>query len=168
MRRLLKFLHTMGAIGLMGGFASLIALIRVSPPPDSLAGYASIHAGMAEIATWVVFPSVAVTLIAGLLAIAANRVFHNAGWAWIKLATGVLMFEGTLAYGIGPIQVEAELSAKALAGQAAASSVGGIDGSLESGLWALLLVATANVVLGVWRPRIIRPANAPAKAAVDA
>jgi hypothetical protein len=31
-----------------------------------------------------------------------------------------------------------------------------------------LFVATANVVLGVWRPRIIRPADAPAKAAVDA
>jgi hypothetical protein len=167
-RRLLKFLHTMGAIGLMGGFASLIALIRVSPPPASLAGYVSIHAGMAEIATWLVFPSCAVTLIAGLLAIAANRVFHNAGWAWIKLATGVLMFEGTLAYGVGPIQREAELSAQALAGQAAASAVGGIDANLENGLWALLAVATANVVLGVWRPRIIRPADAPAKAAVDA
>ena len=168
MRRWLKFLHTMGAIGLMGGFACLIALIQISPPPASLAGYASIHAGMAEIATWVVFPSVAVTLIAGLLAIAANPIFHNAGWAWIKLATGVLMFEGTLAYGVGPIQQEAEASAKALAGQAAAASVGGIDGSLENGLWALLLVATANVVLGVWRPRIIRPVDRPAEAPLDA
>lgn len=28
------------------------------------------------------------TLIAGLLAIAVNRAYHNAGWAWVKLAAG--------------------------------------------------------------------------------
>jgi hypothetical protein len=33
----------------------------------------------AAVATWVLVPSLAMTLIAGLLAIAANRAFHNAG-----------------------------------------------------------------------------------------
>ena len=43
---------------------------------------------MAEIATWIFFPSFVLTLIAGLLAIAANRTYHDAGWAWVKLQPG--------------------------------------------------------------------------------
>jgi hypothetical protein len=39
-------------------------------------------------------PSLALTLIAGLLAIAVNRAFHNAGWAWAKLATGIKVWGG--------------------------------------------------------------------------
>jgi hypothetical protein len=75
-------------------------------------------AAMSSIATWMFLPSLALTLIAGLLAIAVNRAFHNAGWAWAKLATS--------------------FSAE------------------RNSLWVLLAVATANVVLGVWRPRLTR------------
>ena len=32
----------------------------------------------------------------------------------------------------------------------------GSYGAEQSSMWALLLVSTANVVLGVWRPRITR------------
>ena len=70
MRRLLKFLHTMGAIGLMGAMACLLVLMIFTPPSSSLAGYASMYGAMAEIATWILFPSLALTLISGLVAIA--------------------------------------------------------------------------------------------------
>ncbi len=50
MRRLLKFLHTMGAIGLMGAMACLLVLMSVSPPPTDMAGYATMRAAMAAIA----------------------------------------------------------------------------------------------------------------------
>jgi hypothetical protein len=87
---------------------------------------------------------------------ALNRVFLNAGWAWLKLATGVLMFEGGLVYVQGPMKQEAERSARALAGlvdpAALAVSLTGERGTL----WVLLAVATANVALGIWRPRILR------------
>ncbi|MBP2497201.1 hypothetical protein ABID82_000718 [Methylobacterium sp. PvP062] len=156
MRRLLKFLHTMGSAGLLGAMASLVVMLSLSPAPSALAGYAATRGAMGAVATWIFLPALAVTLMSGLLAMALNRTFLNAGWAWLKLATGVLMFEGGLVYVQGPMKQEAERSARALAGlgdpAALAVSLTGERGTL----WVLLAVATANVALGIWRPRILR------------
>lgn len=146
----------MGAIGMMGSMASLLVLMAAAPPPSSLAGYALIHGAMSDIASWIFFPSIAVTLAAGMLAIAVNRAFHNAGWAWAKMATGVLLFEGGLVYVEGPINEEARRSASALAGQLDPALITGSYGAEQSSMWTLLFVTTANVVLGVWRPRFTR------------
>ena len=51
-----KFLHTMGAIGLMGAMASLLVLLSATPAPSSLAAYALMRGAMGAIATWVFFP----------------------------------------------------------------------------------------------------------------
>ncbi len=140
----------------MGAMACLIALMIVAPPPTSLAEYALMHGAMAMIATWIFFPSLALTLIAGLLAIAVNRAFHNAGWAWLKAATGILLFEGGFVYVLGPIQEEGERSARALAGQLDPATLTGSFGAEQNTLWVLLAVSAANVALGVWRPRLTR------------
>ncbi len=154
MRRLLKFLHTIGAVGLMGAMACLLVLLVFVPAPASLSQYALIRGAMGGIAKWIFLPSLALTLIAGLLAIAANRAFHNAGWAWAKLATGIILFEWGLVAVQGPIQQEAEQSARVLAGQADAATLVASIGAERASLWVLLAVATANVILGVWRPRL--------------
>jgi hypothetical protein len=117
MRRLLKFLHTMGAIGLMGAMACLIVLLSLTPPPDALAGYALMRGAMGAVATWIFLPSLALTLVAGLLAVAFHPGFREAGWAWVKLATGVLVFEGGFVGIQGPMQEEARRSAAALRGE---------------------------------------------------
>ena len=145
----------MGAIGLMGAMASLIVLISFSPAPSSLAGYALMRGAMAEVAAWIFFPSFAMTLISGMLAIAVNPAFHNAGWAWVKLASGILIFAGSL-HALAPIQEEAEQSAAALAGQVDPATIAGSSGAEQGTLWVLLAVATANVVFGIWRPRLTR------------
>ena len=93
--------------------------------------------------------------IAGLLAIALNRAFHNAGWAWVKLATGILMFEYGFVGVQGPMQREAERSAQALAGRVDPATLAESLGAERGTLWVLLAIATANVVLGIWRPRIL-------------
>ena len=146
----------MGAIGLMGAMASLLVLLSVTPAPSSLAAYALLRGAMGAIATWVFFPSLGLTLVAGLLAIALNRGFHGAGWAWAKLATGILMFESGFVGVLGPMQREAEQSARALAGQIDTATLAGSLGAERGTLWVLLAVATANVVLGIWRPRPTR------------
>ncbi len=87
MRRLMKFLHTMGAIGMMGAMACLVVLLIYAPAPSELPQYALIRGAMGGIATWVFLPSLAMTLIAGLLSLALTPAFHNAGWALVKLAT---------------------------------------------------------------------------------
>lgn len=156
MRRLLKFLHTMGSIGLMGAMAALLVLFAVAPPPSSLAGYALIRGAMGAVATWIFLPSLALVLVAGLLAMALHPVYRVAGWAWLKLATGVLMFEGGFVYIQGPMQREAAMSAAALAGKLDPAALAVTLGPERNTLWVLLAVATANVALGIWRPRVLR------------
>jgi len=166
MRRLMKFLHTMGAIGLMGAMASLVVMLGVVPPPSSaLAGYALMRGAMAAVATWVFLPSLALMLVAGLLAIALNRAFQNAGWAWVKLATGVLMFEYGFVGVQGPMQLEADRAGQALLGRVDPATLALSLGAERGTLWVLLAISTLNVVLGVWRPRIMRRPQSPGAAA---
>ena len=156
MRRLMKFMHTMGAIGLMGAMACLLVLFSFTPAPTSLSEYALMRAAMGGIATWVFLPSFALTLIAGLLAMAVNRGYQSAGWAWAKLLSGLLVFEWGFAAIQGPMQEEAELSARALAHEVDPATLGATLGAEWKSLCVMLALATANVILGIWRPRLTR------------
>ena len=142
----------------MGAMASLLVLMSVAPPPTSLAGYALMRGAMGAIATWIFLPALALTLVAGLLAIALNQGYHDAGWAWVKLATGVLVFESGLGVQ-GSMRQEAGRSAGALAGQVDPAALAGTFEAERNTLWVLLAVATVNVVLGIWRPRFTRRPN---------
>jgi hypothetical protein len=102
---------------------------------------------MAQIAGLVFLPALALTLLSGLLAIAATPAFHDAAWVWIKLATGISVFEGGLVYIQGPIQAAAK------AGAAPADLAHTLTAESHT-LVVLLLVALVNVALGVWRPRM--------------
>jgi uncharacterized membrane protein len=156
MRQLLKFLHTLGAIGMMGAMASLGVMLLFAPAPSALSEYAALRVAMGAVAKWVFMPSLGVTLIAGLLAIAASPAFHNASWAWIKAASGILLFESGFVGVLGPMQKEAADSTKALAGQFDPTLLGTALGSEKMTIWILLAVATFNVVFGVWRPSLRR------------
>lgn len=157
MRRLIKFLHTVGAIGFMGAMACLLVLLSFLPAPTSLSEYALMRGAMGGIATWIFFPSLGLTLIAGLLAIGLNPGFHNAGWAWIKLFSGLLVFEWGFAGILGPMQEEAELSARALAREADPATLAVSMGAEWKSLWVMLVIAMLNVILGIWRPRLTKP-----------
>jgi uncharacterized membrane protein len=139
-RRALKFLHTLGAAGFMGGMGALLVVVLVAP--------GSIGA-MAKIAAWIIAPSMILTVVSGLLAMAANPAFYDAGWVWVKLASGILVLEGGV-HLLGPIQEEAKRGAGDPAGLATLLRS-------ESGtLWVLLAVSAANVALGIWRPRFMK------------
>ena len=154
MQRLLKFLHTMGAIGFMGSLACLLVLENLAPPPSSLASYALVRAAMGMIANWVFFPSFVLTLVPGLLALAVTPAFQTATWVWIKAASGILIFVGGL-HALAPIQDEARLSAEAIAGRLDPARLEGVSEGTAATMWVLLAIATANVVLGIWRQRIL-------------
>lgn len=156
MRRLLKFLHTLGAIGLMGSMASLLVLLSFVPPSASPAEYASFRGAMGSIATWIFFPSLGLTLISGLAAIAYSRTYHNAGWAWAKALSGIVLFESGFVGVLGPMQQEAERSAAALAGKADPTLLAASLGAERNTLVILIAVATFNVAFGIWRPRLTR------------
>lgn len=141
----------------MGAMASLLVLASLVPPQTALAEYALMRKAMSAIATWIFFPSLGLTLIAGLVAIAYSRAFHNAGWAWLKAASGILVFESGFVGVLGPMQQEAERSAQALAGQLDTATLSTSLGAERATLWVLLAVAAANIVLGIWRPRLTWP-----------
>jgi uncharacterized membrane protein len=155
MRPLIKFLHTIGAIGMMGAMACLLVLLAWLPEPQARASHAALRAAMGGIATWIFLPSLALTLVAGLLAMAATRAYQNAGWALTKLATGILLFEGGFAGVVGPMQDAAERSQQALAG-AAEATLAPAPGAERNTLVVLMAIAVVNVALGVWRPRLTR------------
>lgn len=157
MRRILKFAHTMGAIGLLGSMASLLVISVASPPPTALVAYAATRSAMANVATWLFLPSLFVVLAAGLAALAATRAFHDAGWAWIKLASGLALFEGGLQTLQGPMREEADrAAAAAVAARMNPAGVALSPGTEHATLIVLLVVATANVGLAIWRPRLLR------------
>ena len=155
MRRLLKFLHTVGGAGFLGAAAALIVLIHVATFGPSPPAYGWTRAAMAAIGAWIFLPSLTLTLVAGLAAIGVNRAFHEAGWAWLKAATGILVFAGGL-HALAPIQDEAKRAAEALASGADPATITGAFDGEEATLWVLLIVSLANVALGVWRPRLLR------------
>jgi uncharacterized membrane protein len=154
-RRIMKILHEVGAVGVMGALAACIVLI-VTAPRHSMAEYAAVRHGIVAITQWLLLPSLAVTLISGLLAIAANEGYINAGWPWLKAVTGISMFEGSLLTISASSRQAADLSAMAAAGQ---GDPGLLDQVLRTewrGLWIILAVSFINIVLGVWRPRLVR------------
>jgi hypothetical protein len=157
-RHLLKALHALGAIGVMGSLA-VTAVLVANTVPEPAADYAALRRGIVLINKWLLVPSLLIVLVSGLLAIAATEAYKNAGWAWIKAGTGILLFEGTLLTVVGSGRHAAEVSA----------TLATIDGSAElsarlaellrtewGGLWIMLGLCLVNIVLAIWRPRLGR------------
>jgi hypothetical protein len=155
MGRLLKALHQIGGIGLAGSLAACIVLVATAPT-DSLVGYAAVRQGIAAISQWLLVPSLAIVLVSGLLAIAANRAYHDAGWAWIKALLGIVMFEGTLVTISASARRAAELSALAATGEGDPVQLAEVLRTEWGSLWLILALSVANVALAVWRPQILR------------
>jgi hypothetical protein len=151
MRKCLKILHEIGAVGVMGSFAACLVLVATAPTQSSIA-YAAARLGVAAITKWLLVPSLALVVISGLLAIAANRAYVEAGWAWVKALLGLGLFEGTLMTVAASARRAADLSDPA--------QVAGVLRTEWGGLWLLLGLSLVNVVLAVWRPRFRRVSRA--------
>lgn len=157
LQRSLKFLHEIGAVGVMGSLAACLVLIATAPK-HSWVAYAAARQGIASITQWLLVPSLALVLITGLLAIAANAGYANAAWAWMKALLGISLFEGTLLTVAAGARRAAELAAAAAAGHGDAAELDSVLHSEWGSLWLLLTVAVVNIVLAVWRPRLFRQA----------
>lgn len=148
-RRSLKALHEIAALGLGGGLAACLA-INLRSTGAGAASFLASREAFEAIASYVLVPSLAAVLISGLLAIAANPGFHSAGWAWLKALFGVSVFEATL------ITVGASHSPEELAATAADPALLASLLSAERNTLLLLIgIAIANVVLAVWRPKLM-------------
>ncbi len=169
----LKFAHEIGTVGLMGGLIAQLLFARNAeglPPAD----YALLRQQILLVSNWIVVPSVGLVLLSGLLSMGFHRPFHNAGWVWAKLATTILVLEGTLVAVNAPAQKAAALSARLAAGEdAVAGQLADVLRHEQGGIWVLLFLSVFNVALAVWRPRFRRrrralPAAEPASDAGSA
>ena len=143
-----KALHDIASIGFGGGMAACLVINlvanRASPPEFAAARHA-----FAAIAQYVLAPSMAVVVVSGLIALAATRGYHDAGWAWLKALLGLSVFEATLLI-VGSSRKQAEFAAAA----ADPTLLDALLRSERNTLWLLIALSIANVVLAVWRPRL--------------
>ena len=154
MRKLLKFGHSMTAITFLGSVVVLWVFHHYLPlPAEALEIYVAERQVMERVATLVLMPSLLISLLFGLASMAAVPSFHGAPWAWGKLVTTVLMLEGSLLGIQSPIKREAELAVAALTNDDLVGELAQKLAAEQLSLILIGLVATANVALGVWRPR---------------
>ncbi len=153
-KRILKLLHELGSVGLTGALAANMILLATAAEA-SPAELATVRLAVAAVSKWLLVPSLALVLVSGLLAMGFHPPFHDAGWVWVKLLLGLVLFEAVLVYVDGTAQ------------QAAALAVRVADGAdpepLEQlmrrewqTLWLVFVLSLVSIVLSVWRPRLRR------------
>jgi hypothetical protein len=146
-RKSLKLLHTLSAFGFTGGIIAYMLLAEYGPAPAPSREFADVRAAIYFTTRWIV---------SGLLAMAVHHPFQNALWVWLKALSGLLIFEATLASVDGPARRAAKAAADAVNGDITAAALERAVIDHWGALWVLLILAVANVVLGIWRPRFRR------------
>lgn len=147
-RRSLKALHEIGALGLGGGLAACL-VINVAASRTSADGFIAGRAAFDTIAQNVLFPSLGLVILSGLLSIGATRGYHDAGWAWVKALLGISLFEATL-FTIGGSRKAADVAAAAADPALLVSMLT----AERNTLFALIGICIVNVLLAVWRPKM--------------
>jgi hypothetical protein len=160
--RTLKTFHEIAAVGVLGSLAASLVLLWIAVP-EQAAEFAELRRAIAALNRFILVPSLLLVLVTGLLSIAVTEIFKNAGWAWAKAASGIIIFEATLqAVGAGGKRAEA-LAQAAVAGGGDPVLLAQVLKSEWNTLCVLVVLSFANIILAVWRPRFgRRVARAPA------
>jgi uncharacterized membrane protein len=153
MRQTLKILHTIASCGLIGGLAAYMILL-IAMPQDTPQAYADLRAVIADLSNWLLLPSLALALVSGLLSMAVHRPYMDKRWVWVKAALGILMFKSVLTVVGAKADYAAAMAAKILAGEASRPALDQALAYEWEALWTIMALSVANVVLGVWRPRL--------------
>jgi len=156
----MKFLHSLGACGMIGALAGWVILLMFAPQ-DTPQAYANLRHSISMIANYLLFPSMAFTLVSGVMAIAVHHPFHDLKWVWIKAASGIVVFEGTLSLIGAKADRATALAQKMLEGETSMATIEKALASEWSHLWVILVLSIANVLIGVWRPSFSRKAKKP-------
>jgi len=153
-RKIVKILHTVASAGLIGGIAAYMVLLIAVSPAD-IAAFANVRAAIDAISGYVLLPSMAVAVVSGLLSMMVHSPFLDKGWVWIKAALGISMFTGVLHIDNAHADYAARVSADVAAGLADPGALDKVHAGEWGTLIAVMVVALANVIIAIWRPRRI-------------
>lgn len=147
-----KAIHDIASIAFGGGLVACL-VINLAAGHTSSVEFAAARHLFSAISQYVLIPSMAVIVVSGLIAMMATRGYQDAGWAWVKAVLGISVFVATVRV-VGGGNSQAELAAAATA----ATDPTVIDAMLRSErnmLWVLIVLCVVNVVLAVWRPKLM-------------
>lgn len=164
MRQAVKFLHTLASCGLIGALAGYMVLL-IFAPQETAGQYADVRQTIDALCCYVLMPSLGIALVSGLLSMAVHRPFQDKRWVWVKAFLGLSMFEGTLALIQAKANYAARLARDIADGKASADALAVALSSEWTTLYAIMALSIANIVLGVWRPRLERRLVAAARSA---
>ena len=156
MRKLLKFMHTLGSIGFAGGLGCFMLALSFGPSVSELAAYAALRQLMADVSGWVIVPSMGIILASGLFAMSVHYPFQEARWVWVKAVSGIIIFKTTF-FSLDAAASDAAAAARsALEGELSVAELAATVDDQWVAWWMLLLLAVLNVVFAVWRPHLRR------------
>jgi Predicted integral membrane protein (DUF2269) len=156
MRRIVKFLHTVSACGLIGALLGHM-LVLWQGPQATPEQYAALREIIALISRYILVPSLALSLVSGLIAMIVHRPYLERRWAWAKAALGLSMFEATLAVTQSKSVAAADLSARIAHGIEVEQTQRLLAEAIRSEwnvLYAILALSLAQMALGIWRPKL--------------
>lgn len=153
MRKAVKILHTVASCGLIGALAGYMIVLTFGPI-DTAADYAAARHVISALCTYLLLPSLAVALISGLLSMVVHRPFQEMRWVWLKALLGISMFEATLGIVQSKANTAASIADKIVAGDATADALARAIAYEWTALLVILTLSFANIVIGVWRPRL--------------
>jgi len=164
MRQSIKFLHTMGSCGLIGALLAYAAILAAAPQATAQS-YADMRQAVAAVSNYVLLPSLALSLLTGLVSMMVHKPFAATRWAWLKAALGLSMFEATLAIVQAKAASAAAAAAEIAAGGGDPDALASLISSERATIVVILALSSAQVALGVWRPLLAgRVRRRPAKA----
>lgn len=152
-KRLVKFMHTVTGLGLVGGLAAYMIVLATGPDINTLDAYAAMRSSLALVSKWLLIPSMLGALVTGLLAMMLHYPFLEKPWVWLKALSGVLVFEASLGSIDAPAQNAARLSLQAVNGEIDAALLASQVRDEWTAWWILLALAVANIAIATWRPR---------------
>jgi hypothetical protein len=155
MRKAIKFLHTLGSSGIVGGLMAYF-IILVYAPQENPARYLNMRETIGILSNVILLPSLAVVIVTGLLSIAAHQPFQELRWVGVKALLGISMFEGTLAI----IQTKAndgvEVARRIAEGTLKPDAMAEVTAGEWNALGMIFAISVVNIVLAVWRPTLKR------------
>jgi hypothetical protein len=150
MGKLLKFLHVLSGAVLIGALASSLLIAGIA---DQIAPteFAAMRRALALICNALVLPALLLTLVFGALLLLGRPALIYARWVWAKAAIGTCAATIAIFLVLPAVNQAAALARTGIEAPSFMALAAALRSDLIGEL-ALLGLALAAAVLGVWRP----------------